>query len=116
MNKLIDKEKLIERLLELPGVGSNSNAMDVIYRFESPKVELNENQQIVLEWLKKEYFDSYVKSVLSNLYFYVNLTAVADLENEEIESMVDAYEKLEDIEFAQVLQAFASWVEQEEEE
>lgn len=76
---------------------------------------LNENQQIVFEWLKREHFDSYIKSVISNLYFYVNMTAIGDLENKEIQEMVNAYEKLSQEEFAQVLQAFASWVEQEEE-
>ncbi len=76
---------------------------------------INENQQIVLEWLKREHFDSYIKSVLSNLYFYVNMTAIGDLENRKIQEMVNAYEKLSQEEFAQVLQAFASWVEQEEE-
>ncbi|MGF2162179.1 hypothetical protein [Enterococcus avium] len=70
---------------------------------------LNENQQIVLEWLKEEYFDSYVKSVLSNLYFYVNMTAIGDLENRKIQLMVKAYEELDDKEFIQVLAAFTEW-------
>lgn len=72
-------------------------------------VQLNENQQIVLEWLKEEYFDSYVKSVLSNLYFYVNMTAIGDLENRRIQLMVKAYEELDDKGFIQVLAAFAEW-------
>lgn len=68
---------------------------------------LNKNQQIVLEWLKREHFDSYIKSVFSNLYFYVNMTAIGDLENKEIQEMVNAYEKLSQEDFAQVLQVFS---------
>lgn len=80
------------------------------------KIELNENQQIVLEWLKREHFDSYIKSVLSNLYFYVNMTAIGDLENKEIQEMVNTYEKLSQEEFAQVLQVFSTWALEQEEE
>ena len=76
-------------------------------KIKEPK--LNENQEIVLAWLKREHFDSYIKSVLSNLYFYVNMTAIGDLENEEIQEMVNAYEELSQEAFAQVLQAFATW-------
>lgn len=78
--------------------------------------QLNENQQVVLEWLKKEHFDSYIKSVLSNLYFYVNMTAIGDLENKEIQEMVNAYEKLSQEDFAQVLQEFSQWALDQEEE
>ena len=78
--------------------------------------QLNENQQIVLEWLKREHFDSYIKSVLSNLYFYVNMTAIGDLENKEIQEMVNAYEKLSQEDFAQVLQVFSAWALEQEAE
>ena len=79
------------------------------------QIQLNDNQQIVFEWLKEEYFDSYVKSVLSNLYFYVNMTAIGDLENRKIQLMVKAYEELDDKEFIQVLAAFAQWALEQEE-
>lgn len=78
--------------------------------------QLNENQQIVLEWLKKEHFDSYVKSVMSNLYFYINMTAIGDLDNKRIQEMVNAYEKLSQKEFAQVLEVFSRWALEQEEE
>lgn len=77
---------------------------------------LTDDQQVVLEWLKREHFDSYIKSVLSNLYFYVNMTAIGDLENKEIQEMVNAYEKLSQEDFAQVLQVFGKWAEEQEEE
>ena len=78
--------------------------------------QLNENQQIVFEWLKREHFDSYIKSVISNLYFYVNMTAIGDLENKEIQEMVNAYEKLSQEDFAQVLQVFSQRALEQEEE
>lgn len=77
---------------------------------------LTHDQQVVLEWLKNQHFDSYIKSVLSNLYFYVNLTAVGDLESKEITAMVAAYKKLSQQEFAQVLQAYANWALEQEDE
>lgn len=77
--------------------------------------QINENQQIVLEWLKEEHFDSYVKSVLSNLYFYINMTAIGDLESIKIQEMVNAYEKLSQKEFAQVIEVFGQWAQEQEE-
>lgn len=88
----------------------------MLENFESKQPQLNPNQQIVLEWLKKEHFDSYVKSVLSNLYFYINMTAIGDLDNKRIQEMVNAYEKLSQKEFAQVLEVFSRWALEQEEE
>lgn len=88
----------------------------MLENFEPKQPQLNENQQIVLEWLKEEHFDSYIKSVLSNLYFYVNMTAIGDLENKEIQEMVNTYEKLSQEEFAQVLQVFSTWALEQEED
>jgi oligoendopeptidase F len=114
----------VKRITELQLCGSDSRAQSyneglkaAIHILEScDQPQLNENQQIVLEWLKRENFDSYIKSVLSNLYFYVNMTAIGDLENEEIQEMVNAYEELSQEDFAQVLQAFSTWVLEQEEE
>ncbi|MUO33091.1 hypothetical protein [Enterococcus gallinarum] len=78
--------------------------------------QLNENQKIVLDWLKEEHFVSYVKSVMSNLYFYINMTAIGDLENTRIQEMVNAYEKLSQGEFAQVIEVFSRWAQEQEEE
>lgn len=109
--------ELVKRIARLQLIGDGSRAqcyneglmaaIHIIEEMEQPT--LNSNQQIVLEWLKREHFDSYIKSVLSNLYFYVNMTAIGDLENEEIQEMVNAYEELSREAFAQVLQAFATW-------
>lgn len=77
---------------------------------------LTRNQKIVLDWLKEEHFVSYVKSVMSNLYFYINMTAIGDLENTRIQEMVNAYEKLSQGEFAQVIEVFSRWAQEQEEE
>jgi len=79
------------------------------YEVTSQQSQLDDNQKIVLEWLKEEHIDSYFKSVLSNLYFYVNMTAVGDLESGRTQDMVNAYEKLSQGEFAQVLEVFSKW-------
>lgn len=98
--------------------GNHIDVLDLdkceVYQLEQP--QLNENQQIVLEWLKEEHFDSYVKSVLSNLYFYINMTAIGDLESIKIQEMVKAYEKLSQGEFAQVIEVFSRWAQEQEEE
>lgn len=78
--------------------------------------QLNENQQILLEWLKEEHFNLYVKSVLSNLYFYINMTAIGDLESVKIQEMINAYEKLSKVEFAQVIEVFSRWALEQEDE
>lgn len=90
------------------------NAIRYLQEIKSPS--LTNDQQVVLEWLKREHFDSYIKSVLSNLYFYVNMTAIGDLENKEIQEMVNAYEKLSQEDFAQVLKVFSQWALEQEEE
>lgn len=82
--------------------------------FDPYEANLADDQQVVLEWLKREHFDSYIKSVLSNLYFYVNMTAIGDLENKEIQEMVNAYEKLSQEDFAQVLKVFSQWALEQE--
>ena len=104
MSKLIDKEKLIEELLKLPGVGSNSNAMDVIYRFESPEVELNENQEIVLEYLKKESKNNLAPILMLSKFGWEHFG------DELPKTVANAYhalnDKKDDIE---ILQVFATW-------
>ena len=123
------KAKLTERLTYGEYVGEPKNgfelvlgdtvkilSLDNVEVFEQPiSPSLTDDQQVVLEWLKNQHFDSYIKSVLSNLYFYVNLTAVGDLESKEITAMVAAYKKLSQQEFAQVLQAYANWALEQEE-
>ena len=92
MGKLIDKEKLIEELLKLPGVGSNSNAMDIIYRFESPEIEKSSVEVNELDFYKLEMVlvDSEKRKQLES---YKNLSlndfeVIYGNETREIEAMI----------------------------
>lgn len=135
LNELMDnkvdvylKAKLTKRLTYGEYVGEPNNGFKLLIGDEQKimnldnvevftckdKPSLTDDQQVVLEWLKREHFDSYIKSVLSNLYFYVNMTAIGDLENKEIQEMVNAYEKLSQEDFAQVLKVFSQWALEQE--
>ena len=92
MGKLIDKEKLIEELLKLPGVGSNSTAMDIIYRFESPEIEKSSVEVNELDFYKLEMVlvDSEKRKQLES---YKNLSlndfeVIYGNETREIEAMI----------------------------
>lgn len=78
--------------------------------------QINENQQIVLEWLKKNYFDSYFKAVISNLFFFIRHDDIDGFPNETSHKMVEAYGQLSNKEFAKVLEVFSRWVQEQEEE
>lgn len=77
-----------------------------VYEYHQP--QLNENQQIVLEWLKADYIDDDESNPINSIWLLHDYyTSVESL------GVVTAYTKLTDREEAQVLQAFASWLEQE---
>lgn len=78
--------------------------------------QVNENQQIVLDWLKKNYFDSYFKAVISNLFFFIRHDDIDGFPNETSHKMVEAYGQLSNKEFAKVLEVFSRWVQEQEEE
>lgn len=78
--------------------------------------QLNPNQQIVLDWLKKNYFDSYFKAVISNLFFFIRHDDIDGFPNETSHKMVEAYGQLSNKEFAKVLEVFSRWVQEQEEE
>lgn len=78
--------------------------------------QLNENQQIVLDWLKKNYFDSYFKAVISNLFFFIRHDDIDGFPNETSHKMVEAYGQLSNKEFAKVLEVFSKWVQEQGEE
>lgn len=94
------------------------DALNIVNK-EFSKIEqpqLNENQQIVLEWLKKSHFDSYFKAVISNLFFWVRNDSKDDLSFGGSHEMVVAYEELSGDEFAQVLEEFSKWAQEQEAE
>lgn len=83
---------------------------DKIIPFNVEKhLELNSNQQIVLEWLKEEkkfrerYID--IDPFQSSLYWY--------FEGDEETNLFDDKERLSQLEFLQVLAAFAEWGKEE---
>ncbi|MEX1452113.1 hypothetical protein [Enterococcus sp. GC34] len=76
---------------------------------ESVQLQLNENQQIVLDWLKNDMLDN--SDFYNTLYSSRKLYVVGEpYRKENI-----AFMKLGDKELAQVIQAFSQWaIEQEE--
>lgn len=73
--------------------------------------QLNENQQIVLEWLKNIYNSPIMINPIA-VVFSLHNELVKDSEIETVE----AYEELGFDEEIQVLQAFAQWASEQEEE
>ncbi|AXG38014.1 hypothetical protein EGCR1_04550 [Enterococcus gilvus] len=73
------------------------------------EIKLNDNQKIVLEWLKDELNDSYFKAAVSNLFFWARYDDVEGFPNERSHKMVQAFEELDDKDFGQVLASFAEW-------
>ena len=78
---------------------------------ESVQAQLNENQQIVLDWLKNDMLDDsdFYNTIYNSRFLHVNG------EPHQKESI--AFMKLKNKELAQVIQAFSCWaIEQEEAE
>ncbi|MEO2432369.1 hypothetical protein ABG955_01520 [Enterococcus faecalis] len=78
---------------------------------ESAQAQLNENQQVVLDWLKNDMLDDsdFYNTIYNSRFLYVN--------GEPHRKENIAFMKLKNKEFAQVIQVFSRWViEQEESE
>ncbi|HDT8170822.1 TPA: hypothetical protein RD693_001408 [Enterococcus faecalis] len=111
MHELI---KEIERQLEMDRVEEgNMSAEDVLFivkGFKRPY--LNENQQIVLDWLKESCKLNGLREVIEIMGFLP--TTGGKMKYKQI---AYAYADLNEVELAQVLQAFGQWaLEQEEAE
>lgn len=77
---------------------------------EQPK--LNDNQQIVLEWLKETSEKYAIKmNPIASIY-----TLHSNYATNDTADIFDAYEELSDVEEAQVIQAFSAWVLEKEED
>ncbi|MFG5466707.1 hypothetical protein ACFJZL_13060 [Enterococcus faecalis] len=77
---------------------------------ESAQAQLNENQQIVLDWLKNDMLDDsdFYNTIYNSRFLHVN--------GEPHRKENIAFMKLKNKELAQVIQAFSQWaIEQEEE-
>ncbi|HGZ4937712.1 TPA: hypothetical protein ACOK71_002691 [Enterococcus faecalis] len=78
---------------------------------ESVQAQLNENQQIVLDWLKNDMLDDsdFYNTIYNSRFLHVN--------GEPHRKENIAFMKLKNKELAQVIQAFSQWtLEQEESE
>ncbi|EMW5435196.1 hypothetical protein AAFB08_003177 [Enterococcus faecalis] len=109
MHELI---KEIERQLEMDRIEEgNMSAEDVLYivkEFKRPY--LNENQQIVLDWLKESCKLNGLREVIEIMGFLS--TTGGKMKYKQI---AYAYADLNEVELAQVLQAFGQWAFEQEE-
>ncbi|EGO8583501.1 hypothetical protein LNM27_002364 [Enterococcus faecalis] len=77
---------------------------------ESVQAHLNENQQIVLDWLKNDMLDDsdFYNTIYNSRFLHVN--------GEPHRKENIAFMKLKNKELAQVIQAFSQWALEQEEE
>lgn len=87
-------------------------AMEKVKKAIFDQPQLNENQQIVLSWLKIKHFDSYFKAAVSDLFFYVRHDDIEGFPNLNYRKLVEGYKQLSDKEFAQVLEVFSRWAQE----
>lgn len=87
------------------------------------QLQLNENQQVVLDGLKFIFVnynqefgtDGNIKYALRDFYWYLG-TDYSILENKKLVSMCESYDLLSADEFAQVLELFSKWAQEQEEQ
>lgn len=74
--------------------------------------QLNENQQIVLEWLKKQYFQGYGPAIIITIHLLQKLNDIDVLGDEPV---TKAYRALNTAGEAVVVKMFAAWALEQEE-
>lgn len=82
-----------------------------VYEYHQP--QLNENQQIVLEWLKKQYFQGYGPAIIITIHLLQKLNDIDVLGDEPV---TKAYRALNTAGEAVVVKMFAAWALEQEEE
>ena len=82
-----------------------------VYEYHQP--QLNENQQIVLEWLKKQYFQGYGPAIIITIHLLQKLNDIDVLGDEPV---TKAYRALNTAGEAVVVKMFADWASEQEEE
>lgn len=75
--------------------------------------QLNENQQIVLEWLKKEYFQGYGPAIIRTIHLLQRENSI-DISGSK--PVTQAYRSLNTAGEALVVKMFADWASEQEEE
>ncbi|QCJ66677.1 hypothetical protein C9432_07395 [Enterococcus faecalis] len=108
MHELI---KEIERQLEMDRVEEgNMSAEDVLYIVKGfKKPYLNENQQIVLDWLKERFNETEIKASCTGYLWTLHQSYIDD----EADEAGIAYEELSYEEESEMVRVFAEWFEQE---
>lgn len=79
--------------------------------FDQP--QLNDNQQIVLEWLKECYRQGWGATIIKAIYLLYKENAIVNNGSSYIR---EAYRKLNTFEEATVVKLFAEWVLEQEDE
>ncbi|EGO8804144.1 hypothetical protein [Enterococcus faecalis] len=85
------------------------NAIDFIERFIKQLIEeskLNENQQIVLDWLKERFNETEIKASCTGYLWKLHQSYIDD----EADEAGIAYEELSYEEESEVVRVFAEWV------
>ncbi|MCD4961222.1 hypothetical protein [Enterococcus casseliflavus] len=72
----------------------------------SDQPQLNENQQIVLEWLKKQYFQGYGPAIIRTIHLLQRENTI-DVSGSE--PVIEAYRSLDTAGEAMVVKLFADW-------
>ncbi|MGX7232469.1 hypothetical protein ACWODG_06900 [Enterococcus italicus] len=114
--------ELIQKLLDIGGCDANTewakgydvgvnNAINVVEEYFK-QLQLNENQQIVLDWLKEE------KSKNPELSIFGTLSVLFDESENRFMSLdvIDALNDLSNKQQADVFQSFSQWALEQEEE
>lgn len=82
-----------------------------VYEYHQP--QLNENQQIVLEWLKKEYFQGYGPAIIRTIHLLQRENSI-DISGSK--PVTQAYRSLNTAGEALVVKKFADWALEQEED
>lgn len=82
-----------------------------VYEYHQP--QLNENQQVVLEWLKGSYVQGYGPAVIITIHLLQKLNDIDVLGDEPV---TKAYRALNTAGEAVVVKMFAAWASEQEEE
>lgn len=85
--------------------------VNVFEEYEQP--QLNENQQIVLDWLKKQYFRGYGPAIIRTIHLLQRENSV-DISGSK--TITQAYRSLNTAGEAVVVKMFAAWALEQEEE
>ncbi|MFS0996084.1 hypothetical protein [Enterococcus gallinarum] len=82
-----------------------------VYEYHQP--QLNENQQIVLDWLKEQYFTGYGPAIIRTIHLLQRENTI-DVSGSK--PVIEAYRALDTAGEVMVVKLFADWAQEQEEE